>query len=43
MLTFFCRIVEFTCRRDMERAMEKYDDYELHGRNIKVFEDRESR
>ena len=30
------RIVEFASRRDMERAMDKFDDYELNGRRIKV-------
>lgn len=30
------RIVEFASKRDMERAMDKFDDYELNGRRIKV-------
>ena len=28
--------MEFASRRDMERAMDKFDDYELNGRRIKV-------
>ena len=28
--------VEFASRRDMERAIDKYDGYELNGRKIKV-------
>jgi hypothetical protein len=27
----------------MERAIEKYDDYELHGRRIKVVQDKDDR
>lgn len=29
-------IVEFASRRDMERAIDKFDNYELNGRKIKV-------
>ena len=28
--------VEFASRRDMERAIDKFDDYDLNGRRIKV-------
>ena len=28
--------MEFASRRDMERAIDKFDDYELNGRRIKV-------
>ena len=28
--------MEFASRRDMERAMDKFDDYELNGRRIRV-------
>ena len=31
-----CRIVEFASKRDMERAIDKFDDYDLNGRRIKV-------
>ena len=29
-------VVEFASRRDMERAIDKFDDYDLNGRRIKV-------
>ena len=29
-------VVEFASRRDMERALDKFDDYDLNGRRIKV-------
>merc|ERR1712106_696320 len=29
-------IVEFASKRDMERAIDKFDDYDLNGRGIKV-------
>ena len=29
-------IVEFASKRDMERAIDKFDDYDLNGRRIKV-------
>ena len=31
-----CRVVEFASRRDMERAIDKFDDYDLNGRRLKV-------
>lgn len=36
-------IVEFASKRDMERAMDKFDDYELNGRRIKIVECKSSR
>lgn len=33
-------IVEFVSKRDLERALEKYQGYELHGRKLIVFADR---
>merc|ERR1719228_2303098 len=33
-------VVEFASRRDMERAMEKFDDYDLNGRRIKIYEEK---
>merc|ERR1719192_2443694 len=35
-------IVEFASRRDMERAIDKFDDYELNGRRIKLIENKSS-
>merc|ERR1712130_1010755 len=32
--------VEFASRRDMERAIDKFDDYDLNGRRIKLVEDK---
>lgn len=29
-------VVEFASRRDMERAIDKFDDYDLNGRRIKM-------
>merc|ERR1719511_158251 len=33
-------VVEFASRRDMERAVDKFDDYDLNGRRIRIIEDR---
>jgi len=33
-------VVEFASRRDMERALDKFDDYDLNGRRIKLIEER---
>jgi len=33
-------IVEFASRRDMERAIDKFDDYDLNGRRIKLVEEK---
>merc|ERR1719373_1128025 len=35
--------VEFASRRDMERAIDKFDDYDLNGRRIKLVEDKNKR
>merc|ERR1719330_1480618 len=35
-------IVEFASKRDMERAIDKFDDYELNGRRIKIVENKSS-
>ena len=32
---------EFASRRDMERAMDMFDDYDLNGRRIKIFEEKQ--
>ena len=36
-------VVEFGSKRDLERALEKFQGYELHGRKINVFPDRNIR
>jgi len=36
-------VIEFMSRRDLERAMEKYDGHEMNGRRIKMIEERRSR
>lgn len=36
-------IVEFLTRRDMERAIDKFDGQEINGRKIKMVEDRAAR
>ena len=33
-------VVKFASRRDMERAIDKFDDYNLNGRRIWIYEDR---
>ena len=33
-------VVEFAPRRDMERAIDKFDEYNLNGRRNKVFEEK---
>uniref|UniRef100_A0A0K2V2F3 Serinearginine protein 55like [Acyrthosiphon pisum] n=1 Tax=Lepeophtheirus salmonis TaxID=72036 RepID=A0A0K2V2F3_LEPSM len=33
-------VVEFISRRDMERAIDKFDNHELHGRRIRLVRDR---
>merc|ERR1711997_1090000 len=35
-------VVEFASRRDMERAIDKFDDYDLNGRRIKMVEEKKS-
>jgi len=35
-------VVEFTSSADLKAAIKKYDGYELHGRKVKVYEDRHS-
>ena len=34
-------IVEFVNKHDLERALNKYNGYKLHGRKLKVFKDRD--
>ena len=36
-----CSVVEFANSKDMKHAIAKYDGYELYGRKIHVFVDRE--
>ena len=39
MYSYFCttpRVVEFASRTDMDRAVEKYDGYEVHGRKLEL-------
>jgi len=33
-------VVEFASRRDMERAIDKFDDYDLNGRRLKIYEEK---
>ena len=37
-LVFCLRIVEFSCREDLNAAISKLDDTELGGRRIRIFE-----
>ena len=39
----FCRVVDFSTKAEMKRAIEKLDGTEINGRKIRMIEDRPSR